>query len=183
MPCHAWNLIFWLYKLSGNNLPIKLKAVLKFERMSAWYESSTATCWYSKSVVKRWGQWEDTFKIAVTPSSLNRGKLAESFAHPRTRWGKISTGGPNKLLSSSWGVCSCIFCSQVVCRVWKEIGRLALTDTLTGELPEDCSQRLGNCDENEANPPNTEGREDEEWIKCSVYTESLYTGMPVPKKV
>lgn len=85
------------------------------------------------------------------PSLRSRGRFAESFAQPRTKCGRTSTGGPN-IPDSSGGVCSLTPCFLD----WKKIGRLALTEVQTGDLafpPGDRSHCSGNWVEKAVKPP------------------------------
>ncbi len=137
---------------------MKVKAQLSLESKSAWYESSTRIVKYSNKLSKWLGQVLETLSTAVMPICLSSAKLAESFSQPSTRCGRISTGGPYE--SSVWGVWRHTFC---LWPLWKEMGRLALTEMETGDtaclvLAGELSQRVGNCEANAANPP-VHGRE------------------------
>ena len=125
-------------------LLIKSNAVSSCERRSAWWESCTGIILYSNNSLKWLTQLWDTLRTAVTPCFRSNAKLLESLAQPNTRNGRISTGGPNRLASSSRGVCALSGCR--VAQRAKFIGRLALIEMPIGAwelLGEFDSQRVG----------------------------------------
>lgn len=126
---------------------------------------------YSSTLSKWLGQLWETFRTAVTPLFLSCVKLLESFAHPSTRWGRISTGGPNWLHESSLGVWSFGNWRFVEVGRLLKIGRLALTEMPSGEwvfFP--AAHKCGYSLENASSPPISRERKGSEssWAKPAI---------------